>query len=182
MTAFDRDGGAAVLRQAFDGAFAEAAAACNARTEDLLAFRVAGEPYALRLAAVAGLSTDRRIAAFPGVPGVPGLLGLAGVRGGLVAVYGLRALLGLPPGPSPRWIARLRCERAVGLAFDELDGYLRLAPGEVAPAAGPAGEGCHVREVARAGDVLRPILDEASILATIKTLLRAAGVREEPER
>jgi chemotaxis signal transduction protein len=175
-TAHGSDAGA--LRREFDRAFAQPAGTGDAGEVDLLALRVAGEPYALRLAAVAALATDRRIAP---LPGVPGLLGLAGVRGSVVAVYGLRSLLGLPPGAPPRWIALLRRDRTVGLAFDELDGTLRLASGDLARAAG-AGGGRHVRDAALAGGVLHPILEVESILATIETLAWAPGARGESER
>jgi chemotaxis signal transduction protein len=174
----ERGSGAGALRREFDSAFARPAGTVDTGEVDLLALRVAGEPYALRLAAIAGLSTDRRIAP---LPGVPGLLGLAGVRGSVVAVYALRSFLALPAGAPPRWIALLRRDRTVGLAFDELAGTLRLAPGDLARAAGP-GAGRHVREAALAGGVLHPILDVESILATIKTLARAPGARGESER
>ncbi len=167
---------AARLRRDFDLTFAEPARLAQADAEVLLALRVAGEGYAVRLAAVAGLFVDRGIVPLPGTG--PELLGIAGLRGGLVAVYDLGALLGYPRSESPRWLALLRSGSTVGLAFEELDGTLRVAPQDLSPAAGPAHGGL-VREVVRAGSVLRPVVDVASVLETIKRLARRGGSPEE---
>jgi purine-binding chemotaxis protein CheW len=170
-----KDDKAELLRRDFDQAFAAPARRAQAGTEALLAIRVAGEGFALRLSALAGLFADRRIVPLPGT--APELLGIAGLRGGLVAVYDLRALLGFPRGESPRWLALVRGGNLLGIAFDELDGSLQVDPHDVSPATGPAHRGM-AREVVRTGGVLRPVLDVASIVETIRRPARH-GVRPE---
>ena len=163
------------LRRELDRAFAEPARRAQAGTETLLAIRIAGQGFALRLSALAGLFADRRIIPLPGT--APELLGIAGLRGGLVAVYDLRALLGFPRGESPRWLALVRSGSLTGLAFEELDGSLQVDPHDVSPATGPAHRGL-TPEVVRTGGVLRPVLDVASIVETIMRPARH-GVRPE---
>jgi len=119
---------AAELRAAFDRSFA-AAAAQAAPSEAFLAIDVAGDPYALRLAEIAGLHADKAVTALPGSP--PDLLGVAGFRGVLVPVYDLRALLGYAAGPPARWLAVARGKARVGLAFDRFDGHFAVSPDAV---------------------------------------------------
>jgi purine-binding chemotaxis protein CheW len=162
---------AAALRRAFDEAFASPAGGARAEVEDFLAIRVAGEAYAFRLAGIAGLYADRPIVPLP--EAASELLGIAGLRGSLVAVYDLRALLGAPRGETPRWIALAASERTVGLAFDELEGFLHLAPADLtAPGNTP---GRHVQAVASAGGTLRSIVDVAAVVETIRGLARRDG-------
>jgi purine-binding chemotaxis protein CheW len=62
--------------------------------ETLLIFRIAGEPFGLRLDSVAEIIRLPTLAHMPLVP--PSLLGLANLRGIVLPVVSLRALLGLP--------------------------------------------------------------------------------------
>jgi purine-binding chemotaxis protein CheW len=167
---------AADLRLEFDRTFAAPAAAPPA-TVDLLAVQVAGEGYALRLAGIAGLFADRRIVPLPGAAAE--LLGLAGLRGGLVAIYDLGAILGHTRSESPRWVALARGEKTVGLAFDELGGFMRVALQDLTQGAGAAPTGRYVREVVHVDGGLRPVVDMASILETIEGLSRQASRSEE---
>jgi chemotaxis signal transduction protein len=167
---------AAKLRLDFDRGFAAPAQSVQSASVDLIALRVAGEGYALRLAAIAGLYVGRSIVPLPGA--APVLLGIAGLRGSLVAVYDLGALLGHARSAAPRWVALLRDETAVGLAFEKFEGLLRVAPHEVAPAAGAA-PGRRVGEVVRAGGAPRPVVDVAAVLQRLAGLARAGGRPEE---
>jgi chemotaxis signal transduction protein len=169
------NGTAAALRQAFDQTFAASAGAARAATVDLLAIRIAGEAYALRLSGIAGLHADRRIVPLPGA--APELLGIAGLRGSLVAVYDLGALLEYPRSEKPRWTALAANERTLGLAFEELEGFLRLAPQDLTTSGSAPGK--HVQEVAHAGGILRPVVDVASVVETIRRLARRGGPPEE---
>jgi purine-binding chemotaxis protein CheW len=165
---------AATLRREFDQAFAAPAEAA-AGAVDLLALRVAGERYALRLSEIGGLHADRRIVALPGAP--PELLGLAGLRGGLVAVYDLGAFLGAPRGGSPRWVVLAGSDRTVGLAFEELERYLRVATQDLKP--GAESEKQHFREAVNVEGEVRPVIDLASIVGKIKGLARPVSLSEE---
>src|SRR5687767_2494317 len=137
-------GRAEALRQAFDRSFAEEPSAQAEAPEDLLAICVGGAPYAARVAQIAGLLVDKKITALPAP--APALIGLAGFRGGLVAVYDLRALLGYAAGAASRHILLAAGQAGVGLLFDGLDGYLRLSRESIAPAAQPLP---YTREIAR---------------------------------
>ncbi len=165
---------AAALRLEFDQTFAVPAAAA-AGAVDLLALRVAGERYALRLSEIGGLHADRRIVALPGAP--PELLGLAGLRGSLVAVYDLGAFLGAPSSEAPRWLALAGGDRTVGLAFEQLERYLRVATQNLTLDA--ESKKRHFREVVNVEGEMRAVIDIASIVEKIKGLAHLAGPSEE---
>jgi purine-binding chemotaxis protein CheW len=151
------------LRDAFDGAFARPAEAAGDDGVDLLAIRVAGVAYALRLAEVSGVFADRPITRVPAR--ARALLGLAGVRNSIIPVFDLAALLGAAPSSSPRWLV-IVAQHSLALAFDVLEGQLHadaITPDEGAV----AGSTKHASEVVRSGGELRPIISIASLIATI---------------
>jgi chemotaxis signal transduction protein len=167
MTPKPRLDRAAALRREFDEAFAAPAEAA-AGAVDLLALRVAGARYALRLSEIGGLHADRRIVALPGAP--PELLGLAGLRGSLVAVYDLGAFLGAPRGENPHWVVLAWSDRTVGLAFEQLERYLRVATQDLTLDA--ESKKRHFREVLNVKGEVCPVIDIASIVEKIKGLAR----------
>jgi chemotaxis signal transduction protein len=112
------------LREAFDRSFVEPTQPNLIETEDLLAIRVNDRPYAVRLSTIASLAADRPITALPGAP--PRLLGVAALRGVVVPVYDLADLLGLSRSTPPRWTILTAAEPPMALAFDGVDGHLRL--------------------------------------------------------
>lgn len=167
-------GGAKALREAFDRAFAEQPAGEREAREDLLALRVAGEPYAVRLDEVAALLAHKKVVSLPSP--VPALLGIVGVRGDLVPVYSLRLLLGYPAGSEPApWLLITRGQ--VGLAFDQFEGHLRLARSDIS-AAGEA-PGPHVRQVAAVKGSLRSLVSIASLEESIRTRTDAESKSKE---
>src|SRR5689334_7571216 len=92
------------LRREFDGSFALPQREAAPDAIEVLAIRVGGKPFALRLSEVAGVATGRRLTPVPSAR--RGMLGLVGVRGSLVAVFDLAVLLGEPPNTAePRWVA-----------------------------------------------------------------------------
>jgi purine-binding chemotaxis protein CheW len=111
------------LRSAFDRSFAEAPAAA-VREADILAIHAGGMPYALAQTELAALRTDLQIVALPSPSRA--LLGVAAVQGAIVAVWDLGILVHGAPVRARRWCAIVRGAAAV-VAFDQLDGYLRLA-------------------------------------------------------
>ncbi len=156
MTVVDR---AAELRARFDRGFAEPPHPGAVATVDLLAIRLGGAPYALRLGELAGLFADRAVTPLP--TEIPALLGVAGFRGAIVPVYDLRRLLGCAATAPPRWLV-VTTQLAVGFGFDGLDGHLRIPVDAIA-----RGDGAeHARELARTAE-LRPIVAFASVLAAI---------------
>jgi purine-binding chemotaxis protein CheW len=138
------------LRAAFDASFADPPREEVAGHDDLLAIRAGGRRYALRLTQAAGLFPDRPVTRLPGP--VSALLGVAGFRGAIVPVYGLAAVFGIggtaaavnnDEAGRPRWLVLAAGTPSVALAFDELDGHLRV-PSDVLveEAAGHGPHGC----------------------------------------
>lgn len=150
------------LRRAFDDGFAVAVRGDLAGDTrgDVLAIRVAGDPYALRLGAVASLHADPRVVPLPSP--VPSLRGLVGVRNAMVPVYDLAMLLGYPRAASPRWLILARAA-PVGLAFETFDAHARTS------AAG---------DVVEIDGVARPVIDLAQVVDDISR--RASRPRQEP--
>jgi purine-binding chemotaxis protein CheW len=154
------------LRREFDLAFASAPSEAIGQTQDLLALRIAGDHYALRLRDVAGLVTGKKIVALP--TRTPELLGIVGIRGRLVCVYSLEALLGYgPSAEQPPWLVLCRTDETVAFAFHECQGSFRISSSDVCVASEPDVARRHVREVARAG-VVRAIVNVQSLMDTLK--------------
>jgi purine-binding chemotaxis protein CheW len=160
---------ARALREAFDRSFADAPRLAQVALEHIIAIRVAGSPYAVRLAEISGLFADRPITPLPGP--VPELLGLAGLRAMMVPVYDLGALLGLARADKPRWLVLARGSAPLGLAFERFERHLRLPREAIAPATPPRSA---VREVARSEDGALPVIHLPSILEAIRERARHA--------
>ncbi len=157
---------AAEMRAAFDRAFAEERRIDIEATENLLAIRLGEAPHAIRLSEITGLLVDKKITHLPS--DVSALLGVAGFRGVIVPVYDLGAILGYAPAITPRWLM-LAAATPLALAFDASDGYLRIARDMIASRETAAPSQRHVREVARAADRPRPIVNLASVIETVTT-------------
>jgi chemotaxis signal transduction protein len=140
----------AALRDAFDRTFASPPVSPAEVLDSLIEIRISGDPYGLRVADIQEIAKDRKIVPLPSA--VPHLIGLAGIRGGLVPIYSLAALLGYARGAdAPRWLALCGREEPVGLAFDELDGYVRVTAGSA--------------------ETARPVIDVGSVIAKVKSLI-----------
>ena len=162
-------GTAALLRSLFDESFAEPAQSGRERSEQLLAIRVGGDPYVLRISEVAGLHADLRIVPIPS-PAV-NLLGIVGLRGVMAPVYDLAALLGYPRAANPRWVVFVRAPQLVGFAFDVFDSHLQVGDASLAMGeaeAGTVATGRHTRGAVHTDGVLRPIIHLASVVVTLK--------------
>ena len=163
-------GRALALRQAFDDTFADAAATDPAPLDDLLAIRINGRGFALRLSEVSGLFVDRGVTRLPTT--VPELLGIMTVRGALVPVYDLAALLGWPASTQPRWLVIATGTR-VGFAFDQLDGHLRI-PRQSIIARDDASALRHADAIVKLDEGPRPIVSLPSVLDAIASRVRPA--------
>ena len=172
---------AAKLRAKFDAAFAVEQAPSAGAEIDVLAIRVTGRGYALRLSEVLAVHAERQLTAVPSP--VPALLGLVGVRGLAVPVYDLRLLLGYGAGPTPRWVALARAASPIGFAFETFEAHWRLPLGAVV--AGMAGVD-HGSSFAPGSveteDGPRPLLHLPSLIASVTKPTRPSGerAREEP--
>lgn len=119
------EGKAGELRRAFDRSFALPPPPAAPEACDLLAVRLAGDRYAIRLRDIAGIVVGRKVIPVPAA--APDLLGLAGVRGGVVPVFGLASILGYgQASAAPRWMILCGADDPIALAFSDFDGYLRL--------------------------------------------------------
>jgi chemotaxis signal transduction protein len=153
---------AADLARAFDGAFALPPRDAAPDWEDLLAVRVDDEPYALRVAELGGVATERRITAVPSSN--PALLGLVGLRGIIVPVFDLaRLLAGSSARTPPRWVARTRDVEPLGFGFGSLEGHLRVARAELGQ-----GSGDSISALLRSDSGLRPVIDLTEIARRVR--------------
>ena len=161
------------LRSDFDDSFARQRQAVAATTEEFLAIRIGDDPYALRITAVTGLFSDRKITPLPGP--ISDLLGLAGFRSSLAPIYDLRSLMGRPGHDQPRWLVLTAVPAGVlGLAFDHFEGYFRLGREHLSePPAGNARR--HVVQVAQTAAGARPIIHLPSL---IDIITERAGTRQ----
>jgi chemotaxis signal transduction protein len=165
------------LRAEFDRSFAEAPRSVQASLQDFLAIQVGTDPYAVRLADIAGLFADRRITRL--ATPERAFLGIAGVRGAVVPVYDLGAFLGYPLAQSWRWLV-LAGGASVALAFNCFQGHLRLPPEALAAQLGQQGHSRDfVQEVLHVAGAMRPIVQITRILGAIEHATQRRGLNEE---
>ncbi len=156
------------LRNTFDRSYSlPPSSPGSEQIENLLAIRLAGNPYAIRVTEITGLANDRKTVALPSP--IPELLGVAGIRGGLVPIYSLAALLGYARDVAQaRWLALCGNEDQIGLGFSNLEGYLRVPAAQVYAAPQENITRGHVKDVARVGDIVRAVLSIPSLVEMIQ--------------
>jgi len=164
------------LRRVFDEGFMEAVAGTRAQFDDLLAIRVRGDPYAIRLADIDGLFVERRIVPLP-TP-VPALLGLAGFRGQMVPVYELGQLLAYAASlEPPRWLLMAKAREPFALAFDAFDAQLHVDRAQLqqlddSPTPARTGQTSLLAGAVRT-DLLRPIIDLPALVHVLEARVAA---------
>lgn len=163
------------LRRNFDRSFVEAVHVETIATEDFLSIHVAGDRYVLRLVEIAGLFADRKVTPLPSR--IAELRGVAGFRGAMVPIYDLAALLGYPLSADARWMA-VAAGNGVGLAFDSFDGHFR-APSATVASRSESESREHVRQILRAEDGPRSIIDIPSIISAIGKRIPEAAAKKE---
>jgi hypothetical protein len=161
MTQSGIDAKLAELRAVFDESFAHPAVLPEDAGERLLTIRIGAEGYALRLGEISGIQALRRVVPLPGGP--EGFRGLAGIRGRLVAVYSLAALLGIRGAGEENWLVMTQGPEPIGLSFPAFEGFLD----ESALYPAQERETEHVREVLRAGSVVRGVIHLPSVADAI---------------
>jgi len=158
------------LREAFDRSFTEPPPGEGAPSVDFLAVRVSGKSYAIELAEVAALVSDKQIKPLPSMR--PELLGVANLRGEIVPVYGLGALLKEPADDRPRWIAVAQHSQALAFAFDAFEGHLREPAERIAQAqSGPRAR--HIG-ASLSGNETRPVISLRSLIEDVESNSRAS--------
>jgi chemotaxis signal transduction protein len=167
------------LRRVFDQARAlPFASGKEEQTESLLAVRVSGDAYAIKVGEITSLVAGRKIVAIPSP--IPELVGLAGIRGALVPVYSLHVLLGyIAPTQQSRWLVLCGTEDSFALALDDFEGYLRIAGRQVYPIEQKDAVRIHVKEVVRATDMVRAVVSIPLLRETIRERCRKSSVPKE---
>jgi purine-binding chemotaxis protein CheW len=155
---------AAELRRDFDNSFAAPPASEVAAKVGLLAVRLSGKGFAIRLAEIAGLFADKKITRVPGASAA--MLGIAGFRGAIVPVYDLHCLLGEPAAKTARWLVQA-ATAPVAFAFDAFEGQLRVPPDAIKPQDSEVRNGL-TKDFVQVDASLRPIIALARVLAAIK--------------
>jgi chemotaxis signal transduction protein len=167
---------AAELRRAFDRSFTEGMRLDAAPTEDFLAIRIASESYAIRCSEISGLIADKKITRFPSRAAA--LHGIGGFRGVVMPVYSLAALLAHPMAATPRWMV-IASDLPVALAFETLDGNLRVSREEILPCEADQRARKYVRDFMREHDRVRAILHLPSVLDAIRAQGPGSAAIEE---
>jgi len=167
---------AAELRRAFDRSFAERRRFDATPTEDFLAIRIASDSYAIRCSEISGLVADKKITRFPSRAAA--LHGMGGFRGAIMPVHSLAALLGHPMAATPRWIV-IASDLPVALAFEALDGNLRISREQILPGEADDRARKYVRDFMREQDRVRAILHLPSVLDAIREQGPGSGAIEE---
>lgn len=167
------------LRRSFDRARAiPFSLGSDQDAENLLAIRVSGDAYAIRVNEIAGLATGRKIVPIPSP--IPELVGLAGIRGTLVPAYSLDALLGYAAeAEQPRWLALCGTQECFALAFHEFEGYLRTSRKDLYPVEQKDAARMHVKEIVRVTGTVRPVVSVLLLRETIQERCRRNGVPKE---
>jgi chemotaxis signal transduction protein len=153
---------AAEMRRAFDQTFAAPEPPPAGESDDFLAVRVGGRPFALPVLELVRIESRRKVVALPGSN--PWLLGLASTQGKVVPVFSLELVLDLPATPAAKpWLAICSREEPFGLAFEALEGYARTPRAEVLGATGP-----DAHRAVRAVGALRPVVSLAAVTAAVR--------------
>lgn len=170
---------AAELRSTFDRSFALPPREATVATEDVLAIRVAGAPYVIRLREIAGIVARRKLTPVPSM--ASHLLGVAGIRGGIVPVFSLASLLGHGPSlDAPDWMVLCGTEDPLGLGFTEFEGYLRASQSAFHADEAASGTHGYVKEVLRTDAAILPVIAVPVVIANLKN--RASHSRPAEEK
>lgn len=155
---------AQALKQEFDSGFASLPERKEEHTADLLSITLLGTQYALHLSSVLGLYANKKITRVPAAK--PGLLGIAGFRGIILPVYDLAALIGLPAGAHPKWLAVAK-SGDVAIAFEAFGGHLRVPESALATNDYKDGVRRFVSQLVQSEDGLRGVIDLETALKPV---------------
>lgn len=156
------------LRNTFDRSYSlPPSSPGTEQIENMLAVRLSGNPYAIRVTEITGLASDKKTVAIPSP--IAELLGVAGIRGSLIPIYSLAALLGYTRDMGPaRWLALCGTGDEIGLGFSDLEGYIRVPVAQVYAAGQENMTREYVQDVARVGGMVRPVISITSLVEMIK--------------
>ena len=154
------------MRQEFDHAFALPPRDAEAARVQLLAIRINEQPFALKLAEIAGLYADKKITHVPGSANA--MIGIAGFRGLVAPVYDIAKLMGEQNLQAPRWLV-VSAVAPIAFAFSQFEGQLRISPNEIKPQQSQGKGSAFARALLKTETVLRPIIDLDLVIGAVKT-------------
>lgn len=156
------------LRNTFDRSYSlPPSSPGTEQIENMLAVRLSGNPYAIRVSEITGLASDKKTVAVPSP--IPELLGVAGIRGSLIPIYSLAALLGYTRDMGPaRWLALYGTADEVGLGFSDMEGYIQVPVAQVYAASPENMTHEYVKDVARVSALVRPVISITSLVEMIQ--------------
>ncbi len=170
------------LRAAFDRTFSRPPPKQVADPVRVILVGAGADRFALPLEGLAAVERLPTTVPMPSTAGADAFTGLAGVRGGVLPVWSLAALVGLPPAArAPAWVATLRGRKRVGLAFDHLWGHHQLPAAALRPPAPGADRAGLVESQAVVDGGLHDLLRVDRLVALIRTHV-AASRRPRQER
>lgn len=157
----------AEMRTAFDQTYAIPPSIQSVgQIEDLLAIRLAGNPYALRTAEISAFARIPKMVTVPSPS--PELEGLAGIRGAVVPIYSLAALFGSDREQQVRWCVWCGSEELIGFAFGQFEGFVRASRSQIYS---PQQEDLtceHIKSVFRTDETVRPVVNLSSLVQLMK--------------
>jgi chemotaxis signal transduction protein len=157
----------AALRLGFDRSFSLPVVEAIDDLIDLVMIRVGRDPYALRLAQLAALESDRTITPLPSEHAE--LLGIAGVRGTVVAVFDLALLFGLGRPEATRWLV-LAKGAPLAFAFGTFERLVAVRPHALARAA--SARSAAEAEIVVHDGVSVPLIDLSALVAGLERRAR----------
>ncbi len=164
------------LRREFDETFASPPSESGPKRERLLAIRVSGDPYAVRVSEVAAVAKCERLVRFPGRQ--PEFIGVAAARGSIFPVYSLAAIAA--NGRKERgaaWILLSDPTDPLGLAFDGLEGSFDVPASELA--APSESSNPYVTGMVQWGSTSRPVIRLSSVVHRLKAGAARGGPSKE---
>ena len=163
----------AVMRNAFDAAFAEPGVPLQRTQLDFVALRIGDQPYAICTSEIAGVHAGMAVTPVPSH--IHAFVGIAAHSGEMLPVYDLGLVLGLSASHGS-W-AVVDTGNSVGLLFSAFDDHWRVDAGSVIAVDDGANQK-HVQQLVQWGDVVRPVIAIASLLASIREQASRAKPKE----
>jgi purine-binding chemotaxis protein CheW len=165
------------MRDAFDRTFALPPRDVATATVDLLAVRIGGRPYALRMADLAGLHPALTLTPVPTTTFA--LRGLAQIGPRIVPAYDLRLLLGHQADESPGCFV-MTAQGEVAMGIDAFERHVRVTPDRIVGRdIAKEGDPSVTAMVVEADDIPRPLLSLRAVLDSIRARLSAEGTKDK---